>query len=533
MNSADGSSPLSGLLAALAVFVIVGASGTYAWTVLQRHEIEHTAETIETGSYAARADLVKELQRQFYALRMLADFWSDYGHLSPELWDDDAQIELQHFEGFETIMWDDPERDIRYVISANGELSLRNRPDDSQWEALAQVRKGATNDSREHVLGRSRNDAGHFVYRLQIPARGPGASGSLIAAIDADRQLHQALTDSSPGFAIQVLWDGDELYSRDAPATDIPGSWRQGGLIQLPAGPKWEVIHTPTADTAENLSRPTMPGLLAAIWAIAFLFGLVVYLYGRVLDRVASAEAAQSRYAALNTHLEKRVDDRTSDLMTISQSVVHDIRGSLNTIALSSQALRSRPPSATEGVTTIADRIEKAIGEIQTILERTNAFGQVANAEMHRETVDMRSLVERLCHDLVDERVVSLSIGDLPSCNAQPLLVEILWHNLIENAVKFSRESPKPVISIDADSAADPVVYRISDNGPGFDSEKAETVFKPFIQLESRDQTGQGMGLTLVARIVERHDGTVTAESEAGAGARFSFDLGAESSLET
>ena len=532
MNDPDGNPWLSGLFAALAVFVIVGASGTYAWNVLQQHEIEHTAQTIEKESYAARADLVRELQRQFYALRMLAGFWSDYGHLSPELWDDDAQIELQHFEGFEAIMWDDPERDIRYVISANGDLSFRKRPDDAQWEEFSQLREGAGNDGREHVLGRSRNDAGHVVYRLQIPARGPGASGSLFAAIDAHRQLQQALTDSSPGFAIRVLWDGEELYSRDSPATDIPESWQQGGLIQLPPGPKWQVTHTPTADTAENLSRPTMPGLLAAIWAIAFLFGLVVYLYGRVLDRVASAEAAQSRYAALNTHLEKRVDDRTSDLITISQSVVHDIRGYLNTIALSSQALRSRPPSAAEGMTATVDKIEKSIGEIQTILERTNAFGQVAGAEMRREYVDMQSLVERLCDDLVDERAVSLSIGDLPPCNAQPLLVEILWHNLIENAVKFSRESPQPAISIDADGGVDPVVYRISDNGVGFDSEHAEKVFKPFIQLESRDQTGQGMGLTLVARIVERHDGTVTAESEAGAGATFSFDLGAESSLE-
>lgn len=524
-------SRLFSVIAASAVVVIVGALGTYAWNLLQQEEIEHAADVIEKGSYADRADIVRELQRQFHALRLLADFWSDYGHLSPDLWDEDARIELSHFRGFETILWTDSKRDVRYVVSADGDPSLRYRPDDEQWKALEWVRQGATEDDRERILGRKLNDAGHVVYRVQVPARGPEVSGLLIAAINAHRQLEQLVQDQSPGSAIRVDWDDDTLYERHEPASDIPESWQQGGLIQLPVGPKWRVTHTPDAEAAADYSRPSMPGLLAAIWVIALLLGAVVYLYLRLLNRVAAAEAAQSRYAELNRHLEKRVDERTSDLVTISQSVVHDIRGSLNVIALSSQALRALQHPEEEGKTNAVDRIDRAIAETQTILERTNAFGQIAAAEMHREHVDMQALVEQVCRDLVDDQEVSLSIDSLPPCRAHPLLIEILWHNLVENAVKFSRESPEPRITIYADGDADPVIYRITDNGIGFDPGNAESVFEPFTQLGSSDQSGQGIGLTLVARIVDRHDGSVTAESEPGAGATFSFHLGADSKL--
>ncbi|MEJ2256104.1 MAG: ATP-binding protein [Woeseiaceae bacterium] len=521
--------PFRQVLAALAASLFVGALGTYAWNVLQQHEIEHTAATIEKGSYANRAELAKQLERQFHALRQLADFWSDYGHLSPELWDDDAQIELSHYQGFETILWDDPKRGVRYVISANGDPSLRYRPDDDEWRTLAPLRKGATDDGQERVLGRSKNDAGHVVYRVEMPASGPDVSGIVIAAINAHKQLDQVLGDELPGFAIRVSWDGDTIYSRNNPATNVPESWTQGGMIQLPVGSMWRVTHTPTPEAADDLSRPTMPGLLAAIWGIALLFGVVIYLYGRVLDRAASAEAAQARYAALNSNLEKQVNERTRDLVTISQSIVHDIRGALNVICLSSRAVRAEQPS--EESAEAVDRIERAISQTQTILDRTHAFGEVASAEMRREKVDMQAIVERLCDELIDREETELSIGDLPACSAQPLLVEILWHNLIENAVKFSRESPNPSIVIDADRNADPIVYRLRDNGIGFESEKADSIFKPFTRLGSQDKPGHGIGLTLVARIVERHGGSVSAESEPGDGATFSFDLGADSSL--
>ncbi|MCU0943671.1 MAG: ATP-binding protein [Hydrogenophaga sp.] len=96
--------------------------------------------------------------------------------------------------------------------------------------------------------------------------------------------------------------------------------------------------------------------------------------------------------------------------------------------------------------------------------------------------------------------------------------------NLIDNALKYSRQQPQPlvVVGFDAGSGA----YFVRDNGMGFDMARAEKLFGLFQRLHAQsDVPGMGVGLAIVSRIVERHAGRVWAESSPGQGATFWFSL--------
>ncbi|MEQ8663100.1 MAG: hypothetical protein RLW62_19975, partial [Gammaproteobacteria bacterium] len=253
---------LFGIAAAVTVTLTVGAAVVYLWSVVQQHENAHVARLIERESYATRSDLVRRLDGQFQALRRVARYWNDYAHLSHDQWQEDANIEISHFEGFKTLLWSDPARNVRYWTTIDDNFSLSRAPDASQWEALAPLLEGIDPRSGERVLGPVHNDAGHAVYRVQVPGRGPAASGVLVAVVDATEQLEHLLEDQLPEHAIEVSWDDELLYARDSFAADLPESWRTGGLIRLTVGPLWRVAHAPNAALAAALARPTLPGLL-------------------------------------------------------------------------------------------------------------------------------------------------------------------------------------------------------------------------------------------------------------------------------
>ena len=101
-----------------------------------------------------------------------------------------------------------------------------------------------------------------------------------------------------------------------------------------------------------------------------------------------------------------------------------------------------------------------------------------------------------------------------------------VWVNLISNALKFSSKRERSVIEIDGRREADESVYRVLDNGVGFDMRFADKLFRAFQRLHGdREFSGTGVGLAIVARVIQKHGGRVWAESEIDRGAAFWFSL--------
>ena len=140
----------------------------------------------------------------------------------------------------------------------------------------------------------------------------------------------------------------------------------------------------------------------------------------------------------------------------------------------------------------------------------------------------MRSLVEE-CIKLVKpaESKATLSVGELPACDADPGLLQQVFTNLLSNAFKYSRTREARQVSVEPRrDEAGRVVYLVRDNGSGFDMKYADKLFKVFQRLHrSAEFEGTGVGLAVVHRIVVRHGGRIWAESAPEQGATFFFTL--------
>jgi light-regulated signal transduction histidine kinase (bacteriophytochrome) len=125
-----------------------------------------------------------------------------------------------------------------------------------------------------------------------------------------------------------------------------------------------------------------------------------------------------------------------------------------------------------------------------------------------------------------EERVIDLRAKFIPPCVGDRALLRQVWFNLLSNAVKYTRKRERAVIFASGEEVGDELVYKVEDNGAGFDMQYIDKLFGVFQRLhKATDFEGTGVGLALVHRIVRRHGGRVWAEGIPGNGATFWFSL--------
>ena len=125
-------------------------------------------------------------------------------------------------------------------------------------------------------------------------------------------------------------------------------------------------------------------------------------------------------------------------------------------------------------------------------------------------------------------------IGDLPYVDCDPVLVKLVFQNLISNSLKYSRPRAVAVIEIgQIQENSLPIIF-VRDNGVGFSMKYADKLFGVFQRLHrSEDFEGTGVGLATVQRIIKKHQGKVWAQAELDKGATFYFTLGGLQPVET
>lgn len=215
------------------------------------------------------------------------------------------------------------------------------------------------------------------------------------------------------------------------------------------------------------------------------------------------------------------------ELEAFSYSVSHDLRAPLRAIdgfarILSEDYGAELDDEAKRLIGVIRGGATK-MGMLIDDLLRLSRAGRVA-LELH--TCDMNALVRRALEQDAERDQVEITIGELPAARCDHNLMLQVWTNLLSNAVKFTRGREARRIEILAESDEGENVYRIRDNGAGFDPRYAGKLFQVFQRLHGdKDFEGTGIGLAIVRRIVERHGGRVGASSTPGEGAEFWFSL--------
>jgi PAS domain S-box-containing protein len=274
--------------------------------------------------------------------------------------------------------------------------------------------------------------------------------------------------------------------------------------------------------------------------SVAIEIGNVPCMISIVRD-VTDQRRTEEEIRNLNVALEHRVKERTAELEeanreleSFSYSVSHDLRSPLRAIAGYAKVIEEDYAAqiGEEGRAQLDRIIFNAI-RMGELIDDMLDFSRIGRAEMKRAPIDMVNLARDVLAELPEAVAggrVEVRIKDMPDAHADRSLVRQVWSNLIGNALKFTRHREKADIEVGGMLEAGEAHYYVRDNGAGFDMAYSNKLFHVFQRLH-RDTAfeGTGVGLAIVARIVQRHGGRVWAEGVVDEGATFHFTLPAAS----
>ncbi|HUF46233.1 MAG TPA: ATP-binding protein [Vicinamibacterales bacterium] len=218
------------------------------------------------------------------------------------------------------------------------------------------------------------------------------------------------------------------------------------------------------------------------------------------------------------------------ELEAFSYSVSHDLRAPLRAIDGFTELLESEYQRTLDDAGRDAlGRVRRAAQRMGTLIDELLNLSRLTRADLTREPIDLTETVASIIDDVSRHhppRPIEVRIEPGLSVEADPHLVRIALHNLIDNAWKYTARSARPRIEIGASPNGTTKVFHVRDNGVGFDMQYAGKLFGAFQRLHTeRDFEGSGIGLAIVQRIVNRHGGRIWAESAIDAGAAFHFTL--------
>jgi PAS domain S-box-containing protein len=274
--------------------------------------------------------------------------------------------------------------------------------------------------------------------------------------------------------------------------------------------------------------------------------GQVVSMNGLLYDitiRKRAEEALQQRTVQLEA--------ANQELEAFTYTVSHDLRTPLRAMDGFSRILLEEhaaqlAPELQHYLQVVRDNAQQMGRLVDDLL----SFSRLSRQALHKQTVAPAGLLRQALEQLraeEDGRTIEFTMGDLPACQADPILLTQVFVNLLSNALKFTRKREVARIEVgslpiadcrlqiadlggsDAKSAIsdlESAIYFVRDNGVGFDMRYVDKLFAVFQRLHRAEEyEGTGVGLAIVQRIIHRHGGRVWAEAELDKGATFYFTI--------
>lgn len=268
------------------------------------------------------------------------------------------------------------------------------------------------------------------------------------------------------------------------------------------------------------------------------IMNLLLSTYENAFQQNAELIQTQFELKRLNESLANRANERqiklVKELETVNQElkefayiVSHDLKAPLRSIDALVQWITEDygelfDESGREQLSLLIGRVRR----MQSLIEGVLNYSRIGRVREEMEAINLNRLVSSVIDLLSPPEHISIHVvGRLPTVTGEKIRIQQIFQNLLSNAIKFM-DKEMGVIQLSCGQEGELWHFQVSDNGPGIAEKDFERIFQIFQTLNSRDSfESTGVGLTLVKKIVELHDGQVWVTSQLGHGTVFHFTL--------
>jgi hypothetical protein len=269
--------------------------------------------------------------------------------------------------------------------------------------------------------------------------------------------------------------------------------------------------------------------------------GQPVCMRGTSLD-ITKQRELENQLVELTQTLQRKNDElqrSNKELVSFSYVASHDLQAPLRQIrTFTSRLLATEADNITDNGKEYLHRIENASSRMQTLIDDLLSWSKTETSDKLFQPYDLEVMLEEIKSTLkvfIEEQGATIAATNLPVVNVIPFQFKQMFENLLMNSIKYCKPDVAPHISIITEKVegsqvpfstaqSDKTYYKFSvaDNGIGFDPQYAGRIFELFQRLHDKHEyPGTGLGLAICKKIIENHNGYITATASEGNGATF------------
>ena len=381
------------------------------------------------------------------------------------------------------------------------------------------------------IISPIRDNDGNVVSLVRI-SRDISEKKQIEAALQESEEKYRTLVESSKDCICDIDLDGNFVYMNPGGvehnelenSDEIIGQSCMVGLDK-----KYKVLMEDALERAKKGEdvrleyKSTNPHGRLFWWSS--IIGPIRDKEGNVISLVRI-----SRDISEKKRLENELKIQMKELEAFAYTVSHDLRSPLRAIdGFTAAVLEDYRPKLDSDGQRYLDLIAENARKMGQLIDDLLTFSRLGRKNVDKNTINMEKLARDVFHmvrDTYPERNIQFKVNKIPQAYGDKTLIPLVLSNLINNAIKFTKDKESAIIEIGSKDKDGQIIYYIKDNGVGFNMKYVDKLFGVFQRLHSQEEfEGTGIGLANVHRIIHRHGGKVWAEGKLNEGAIFYFTI--------